>query len=219
MFNHIKKIDPIKMEVEESPIKGRFYITPEGHKYPSITTLLGSKDKPWLKEWRESLGEKRAQKETKRAADRGNAIHDMAEKYLLNEEKPTEGHTFENIGMFNALKLSLKKVNNVYALEIPLYSDTLKIAGRVDCIAEYDGVLSVIDFKTSTNIKTKEMIEDYYLQATAYAIMFHEMYDIQIDQVVILIATEKGLMPSLFRGKVEDYIRPLIERINTYYTK
>jgi len=224
VFIHINQIAPLDLKVLEGP-KGRFYVTPEGNKYPSITTVLGAKEKPWLADWRSSLGEERADKETKRTAARGTAVHAMIEAYLQNEEVPANAAKLKNvpialehIGEFNSAKLFLKKINNIMLQEQPLYSDTLKVAGRVDCIAEYCGVLSVIDFKTSTNNKSEYMVQDYFLQTAGYALMFHERYNIQIDQVVIIMTVEKGAVPLVFRKQVADYLEPLCERINTYHT-
>lgn len=216
MFVHNDTISHKAISVQDTP-KGRYYTTPQGAVYPSITTLLGHKEKPWLQEWRTSLGEVAANKEMQRAADRGTAVHFMAEKYLNNHPNPTENQPKETAAEFHSLKLLLKKVNNIYAQEIPLYSNILKVAGRADCIAEWDGVLSVVDFKTSTNDKYKQMIEDYYLQTTAYALMFDEVYNIQIDNIVIVMSVEKGIVPLVFKAQVETWIEPLIERINTFY--
>jgi genome maintenance exonuclease 1 len=216
MFVHNDLATPVELRVQNGPA-GRFYITPMGNKYPSITTLLGQKEKPWLEDWRNSLGTEKADKETARAADRGDAVHAMVEKYLNNDLTPTEGYLPEHIAEFNAMRLRLKRVSNIYLQEAALYSETLKIAGRVDCIGDWDGVLSIIDFKTSTNNTSHMMIEDYYLQTTAYALMFQEMYDIQIDNIVIVMSVEKGIIPLIFKQKVEDWIEPLITRINTYY--
>jgi genome maintenance exonuclease 1 len=224
VFTHTNQYTPLDLKVIEGP-KGRFYITPEGNKYPSITTVLGAKDKPWLTEWRNSLGEQKADKETKRTAQRGTAVHAMIEAYLQNEEVPANATKLKNIPIalndiaeFNSTKLFLKKINNIALQESPLYSDVLKVAGRVDCIAEYDGVLSVLDFKTSTNSKTEHMAQDYFLQTAGYALMFHEQYNVQIDQLVIIMTVEKGAVPLVFRKQVADYFEPLCERINTYHT-
>lgn len=195
----------------------RWYKTPEGNLYPSVTTVLGHKEKPWLKEWRNMLGDKKADKESKRCADRGEAVHLMAEHYLDNKEDVTKGHQPDHIKMFNQLKPRLNNITDIYAQEIPLYSDTLKIAGRVDLVGTYDGILSIVDFKTSNNNKDTSMVEDYFLQETAYAIMFEELYGIQIDQIVTIIAVEKGLVPLVFKKDVENYFKPLVERINTFY--
>lgn len=216
MFIHTNQITPVDLKVVQGP-KGRFYTTPNGDKYPSITTLLGDGDKPWLTEWRNSLGEQKADKETRRTAARGTAVHLMVERYLNNDDQPTKDQAYNHVAEFNSVKLNLNKINNIACQETALYSDTLKVAGRVDCIADYDGTLSVIDFKTSTNSKQEKMVQDYFLQCAAYALMFHEQYGIQIDQIVVIMSVEKGL-PMVFKKKVEDYIAPLCERINTYYT-
>ena len=217
MFIHTNQITPVKLKVIQGP-QGRFYVTPEGKKYPSITTLLGDQEKPWLEDWRQSLGEKKASKETKRTAARGEAVHLMIERHLENDPEPTKEQDASHVAEFKSLKFRLKKINNIICQETALYSDVLQVAGRVDCIAEYDGILSVIDFKTSTNSKSEHMVQDYFLQGAAYATMFHEMYDIQIDQVVVIMSVEKGL-PMMFKKPVDDYLAPLCERINTYYTK
>jgi genome maintenance exonuclease 1 len=216
VFTHTKDIKPIELKVSTGP-KGRFYVTPDGAKYPSITTVLGSGEKPWLVEWRNSLGHVKADKETKRTADRGTAVHLMAEHHLQNNPNPTNDQQDSHISEFKKIKVFLKKIDNIVCQEIALYSDTLQVAGRVDCIAEYDGVLSVIDFKTSTNSKNDTMVEDYFLQTSAYAVMFQEQYGIEINQVVIIMSVEKGL-PMVFKRSVDDYLAPLCKRINTYYT-
>lgn len=216
MFVHNNLVTPVELKVENTP-KGRFYTTPLGNRYPSITTLLGQKEKPWLEDWRNSLGAEKADKETKRAADRGEAVHAIIEKYLKNDPFPSRGHLPEHVAEFNTVRLRLKSVSNIYLQEAALYSETMKVAGRVDCIGDWNGTLSIIDFKTSTNDKNVHMITDYYLQTTAYALMFEEMYDIKIDNIVILMSVEKGIVPLVFTEKVDNWIEPLITRINTYY--
>lgn len=218
MFTHTP-VEELKLQVIQSNTVGRLYVTPNGNKYPSITTVLGDGDKPWLTAWRESLGEKRAAKETKRTADRGEAVHLMIENYLKNDSNPTKNQKQEHITEFNSIRLRLKKVDKILLQEGALYSDILRVAGRVDCVGEYDGVLSIIDFKTSTNDKSESMIEDYFLQATAYALMFEEQYGINIEQVVIMMTTERGIIPLVFKKQIHEYVEPLVQRINTYYTK
>jgi genome maintenance exonuclease 1 len=142
----------------------------------------------------------------------------MMERYLNNEPDPTHGFTFEHIPSFNNLKMYATRINNILGQEVALYSDQLKIAGRCDVIAEYQGVLSVIDFKTSTNSKDVALIEDYFLQCTAYALMFLEMFDINIDQIVVMIAVEKGI-PLIYKRNIDDYISPLFKRIKQYHSK
>lgn len=218
MFTHLKTINPVELKTVEGP-KGRFYITPEGNKYPSITTILGAGDKPWLQEWRAGMGFEKADKEMKRAADRGTAVHAMVEKHLDNDPTPTAGHSHEHIPDFNMLRIPLRKVNNILTQESALWSDVMRCAGRVDCVGEYKGKLAIIDFKTSTNNKNEAMVQDYYLQTTAYALMFQERYGIQIDDLVILMSVERGAVPLVFQQPIEPYIEPLLNRINTYHTK
>jgi len=216
LFKHINvpKFDELKSESINSQ---RWYTTPAGGKYASVTTILGHKEKPYLKEWQLSLGIEKAKKETKRCCDRGEAVHSMAEKYLNNDENHKVGYHPSDVAMFNQLRLKLNKINNIRVQEIPLFSDVLKIAGRVDCIGEMDGVLSIIDFKTSNGIKTDEMVHDYKLQCTMYSLCWYEMFGEFIEDFAILIAVERGCAPLVFKGKVKDYIPEVNERINTFY--
>lgn len=197
----------------------RHYITPDGNKYPSVTTVLGAKEKQAIVDWRNSLGQAKADKETQRAADRGSATHELIEKYLKNEPYPdfTRGYKPEYVARFNQLKLRLNKINNIRAQEAALYSDTLKLAGTVDCVAEYEGRLAIVDFKTANNNKSKEMIEDYFLQCTAYAIMWHELTDEPIENITVLISVEKGMVPMVFNETIDKYVAPLLKRVNEYY--
>lgn len=219
-FNHTAKIILPELKVKTSPSGERFYRTPEGNWYPSITTILSAEEKPWLIDWRNSLGDKRADKEQKRCAERGEAVHLMCERYLNNEldvDNIRKDFKQEHIVGFNQMKLLLNKVDNIKAQEVALYSDRLRVAGRTDCIGEYNGTLSVIDFKTSNQNKSREMIEDYFLQSTAYALMWHERTGEPIETIVILMSVEKGIMPLKFVEKIDKYIKPLLKRINTYH--
>ncbi|RKZ93891.1 MAG: hypothetical protein DRQ46_10840 [Gammaproteobacteria bacterium] len=216
MFNYVDIPTLPDLKVESSATGRRFYITPNGDKYPSITTVLGAKEKPHLAKWRHMLGDKKADKETKRCADRGTAIHDMCEKYLLNVEAPTKNHTAEHIRGFNQLKFRLNKINNIRAQEIALFNDYLKVAGRVDCIGEYDGVLCIIDFKTSNNNKDRGMIDDYFKQCTFYALAWEEMTGELIEDIVILMSVEKGMVPMVHKAKIEDWIPSLLKDIHNF---
>jgi genome maintenance exonuclease 1 len=217
MFTHLNTITTVELKTIEG-IKGRQYITPLGAKYPSITTVLGQQEKPHLKSWRANLGEAAADKETKRAADRGSAVHLMIERFLNNDPDPTAGQHLDHITEFNSLRLHLKKINNIITQESALWSDEMKVAGRVDCCGEFERKLSIIDFKTSTNNKSEAMIQDYWLQTTAYALMMHERYDIKIDNIVIIMSVERGAVPLIFKKQVDEFIEPLLKRINTYHT-
>jgi genome maintenance exonuclease 1 len=207
-------LGPIEREQRGSQ---RWYRCPNGEAYPSITTVLGHGDKPWLENWRNMLGDAKADREQKRCAQRGTAVHEMAEKYLMNDKNPTKGYKAEHARLFNQIKVRLNKINNIRAQELFMYSEQLRLAGTVDCIGEYDGTLSVIDFKTSNNNKDESMVQDYFLQCTAYAIMYFELFDEPIEDIAVVIAVEKGMMPMVYRRKIDDYVGPLLDRINTFY--
>lgn len=204
------------------PVKGmRFYETPDGKFYPSITTILGStqpeEKKKALESWRNALGHAKADKKTKDAADNGTAMHLLIERFLKGEEL-FQGEIFsqENIKYFNALKLKLKKIDEVWGQEIPLASHLLEVAGRCDCVGVYKGEPCIIDFKTSTRLKSKDKIHDYYLQLCAYAIMHNETYNTNISRGVILMSSDGGF-PQEFTVDLTEYVQPLIERVELFY--
>ena len=183
----------------------RLYETPEGNKYPSITTVLSVRNKKGLFEWRKRVGEDVANYVARKAANRGTSVHHMCEDYLNNDfDEEKHKKKFLPYVLFNQLRESvLQKVDNIYAQECGLYSDKYKVAGRVDCIAEYDGKLSIIDFKTSSKERSDEWNESYYIQASAYAEMFEERTGIAINQVVILVVTEDGVVQEFVKNKTE----------------
>lgn len=200
----------------------RFYQLPSGLFLPSVTTVLNYGDKPWLEDWKTRLGPNKAAQEQKRCADRGTLIHTMCEEFIQNKpvDDIVKDHPREYLKLFHQMRYAInKRINNIHLQEKVLFSDTLGIAGRVDLIAEYDGVLSVIDFKTSTNLKDGHNIENYFKQCTAYAVMVEEMYDIHIQDVVVMISNEKDIMAQVFKRSITDYIQPLKQSINTFYTK
>ena len=218
MFIHTNV--PKFAELRTQTINGlRWYSTPGGDVYPSITSVLGVKEKPHLEAWRNRLGVDKAAAETKRCADRGTAIHLMAERFINNESDYLKDQPSEYIRLFNQLKMSLKRINNVRIQEVPLYSDELMVAGRTDCIAEYDNVLSVIDFKTSNNNKDELMIEDYFIQETFYALAYYEQFGEEIQQIVTLMTVERGAVPLVFKKPIKPYIIPLQRRIDYFYDK
>lgn len=212
-------------ELSTTSLKGlRLYETPNGQFYPSITTVLGEtqpvEKRDALRKWQLSLGLEEANRRTKDAADRGTAVHLLIERYLKKEELIPTGEKFkpEDVNMFNALKLKLNSIKEVWGQEVALYSDELQLAGRCDCIGVYKGKPSIIDFKTSGKIKTTHQIEDYRLQLCAYAIMHNELFDTKIEDGVILMTSEAGF-PQEFSVKLADYVEPLKKRINEFYTK
>jgi len=182
----------------------RFYVTPDGNSYPSITTVLSLQDKPGLKKWRDGVGEKEAKRISKESMRIGTAVHQMAEFYLSNYIIKLKNEEKKIVDTFNRLRFLLGNINNIVGVEIPLFSDLLRVAGTTDCIAEYNGQLSVIDFKTSRKPKKEEWIDDYYMQTFAYKLMFEEMTGIEIQQIVILVACVESFDVQVFKKPAKD---------------
>ena len=181
---------------------------------------LSVRNKKGLFEWRKRVGDDVANYVARKAANRGTAVHHMCEDYLNNDfDEEKHKKKFLPYVLFNQLKESvLQKVDNIYAQECGLYSDKYKVAGRVDCIAEYDGKLSIIDFKTSSKERSDDWNESYYIQASAYAEMFEERTGITIDQVVILVVTEDGVVQEFVKNKTE-YLPLLSDVIKEWKVK
>jgi genome maintenance exonuclease 1 len=211
MFKRIA-ID-LKIPEAETTGHGRFYRTPEGNLYPSVTTVMSHASKESIKAWRERVGEEEANKISNQAATRGTKIHDLCENVLLNNDIDTNNLSLLDKQMWDRFcpaVLDPLILNNIHALEDPLYSDHLRMAGRVDCIAEWEGKLSVIDFKTSRKSKKKEWIDNYFMQCTSYAIMFEEMTGIPVPQIVVAIAVEDEF-PQVFVEKRDNYVTKLLD--------
>ena len=215
MFNHVQISLP---EVTTETInRKRFYVTPEGEKYPSITTVLSTRKKEGLFEWRKRVGNDVANYVARTSASRGTKVHHMCEDYLNNEfDEEKHKKDFLPFCLFNQLKDQvLCNLDNIYAQEAGLYSDKYKVAGRVDCVAEYKDTLSIIDFKTSSRERSDDWNENYYIQGSAYAEMFEERTEMKIDQVVILVVTEDGTVQEFVKSK-QDYLPMLEESINAW---
>ena len=215
MFNHITTALP---ELTTETInRKRFYVTPEGEKYPSITTVLSNRNKEGLFEWRKRVGNDVANYVARTSASRGTKVHHMCEDYLNNEfDEEKHRKDFLPFCLFNQLKdQALLNVNNIYAQEAGLYSDKYRVAGRVDCIAEYKNTLSIIDFKTSSRERNDDWNENYYIQTAAYAEMFEERTGLKTDQIVILVVTEDGTVQEFVKNK-QDYLPMLEESMNEW---
>ena len=200
----------------------RYYITPEGKEYPSITTVLSNRGKEGLFEWRNRVGHEVANYISGKAAKRGTAVHHMCEEYLNNVSFIQDDWWLEKqknflpFCLFNQLRNGvLQRINNIHAQECGLYSDKYGVAGRVDCIAEYNRVLSIIDFKTSTSERNDKYNENYYIQTAAYAEMYEERTGIPTDQIVILVVTEDGQVQEFIKSK-QEYLPLLEEAINEF---
>jgi genome maintenance exonuclease 1 len=218
----LKKSEKLNFDLTaQNSSSGRLYKTPSGEKYPSVTTILSSYGKKELFEWRERVGAEEANRIAAKASRRGTALHTVCEKYLLNELTgmkiasmiPSTKELF-----FKMKSLLDENITTVYCLEQALYSDRMRIAGRVDCIAEWNGKISVVDFKSSTNQKKKEKIGNYFMQCTAYALMYEEIVGVPIEQIVVLIGTENG-PGQVFVESKNDYIEELKKYVGKYHDR
>jgi len=213
-FIHESVLEDI--ELESINVDGkRFYLTPDGEKYPSITTVLSSYNKKSIYEWRKRVGDKEANKISTKASRRGTKVHKLCENYLNNLNINLNDFTPDNIEMFNTIKPILNEIDIVYAQEKTLFSHHLKTAGRVDCIARFMGKKTVIDFKTSSKPKRKDWIENYFMQGAGYSVMWEEMTKIPISNIAIIIAVD-GEEPQLFMEKRDNWIEKFIELRENY---
>lgn len=193
----------------------RYYTSPSGKRLPSVTTVVGAMKKQSIMEWRNRVGEVEANRVSKLATGRGNRVHALAERYLKNEKIEWIREMPDAVEMFRTLISHTHRINNIHYIEQALWSESIGLAGRVDLIAEWDGVLSVIDFKTSKRLKDREDIFDYFAQCTAYSGMYEERVGIPIEQLVIVMAVENE-ETLIFIEKTEDHINTLIEHISFY---
>ena len=214
MANFIELDESKLPKTKGKRIDGMRFYEVDGKAFPSITTVLGAIPKPGLDAWRKSVGEEAAKWEMNRAARRGSAVHTLVEQYLKGETPAIRDVL--PLGMFRLLKPYLDQVDNIHCLEQIMYSKKLTIAGQVDCIAEYNGKLSVIDFKTANKERVDSWNENYYIQCTAYAHMYEELFGTPIDQIVILQAGEDGSAKSFIKNKA-DYKDKLEKAIKDFY--
>jgi genome maintenance exonuclease 1 len=202
--------------IAESTSSGRKYATPDGSRYPSVTTVLSILSEESIQKWRHRVGAEEANKISHRASTRGTAVHDVIEKYLANDENAFEGRMPHIINNFNSVKSVLdSRIGKIYMQEAALYSEHLGLAGRVDCIAEFDGVISIIDWKTSGKLKSKKWIENYFIQESAYAIMFEERTGIPIVNLVTVIVVDNE-EPQVFVEHRDNWTDKLLETISEY---
>lgn len=213
-FEHVDV--ELKEMVAETTESGRVYKTPEGIGLPSITTVLSILSRDSIAKWRARVGEAEANKISYRASTRGTAVHEIIEKYIDNDENYKDGYTPDIISSFIAVKSILdSRIGRVFAQEAPLYSNHLGVAGRVDCVAEFDGKLSIIDFKTSLKPKRLEWIKNYFMQESAYAIMWEERTGMPITQLVTIISVDNA-EPQVFIEHRDNWVRPLRDTIAQY---
>tara|TARA_Y100001963_G_scaffold150038_1_gene230474 strand:+ start:197 stop:868 length:672 start_codon:yes stop_codon:yes gene_type:complete len=221
MFNHLEGYESVSLPTETINGK-RYYRTPDGKHYPSVTTVTGMLNAKWIKKWRKSVGEEKANKISRKAAMRGTRYHQLQEDFLnniLTEERIKEATPLD-LMMFNQTKELTSKLGDIYMLEGSMFSNELEMAGRVDCIAEFAGKVSVIDFKTSTKHKTPSKIKNYFLQETAYAKMFEENFNVPIERIVTIVAVEETGQSQLFveePGKWVDQLKDLRAQYRAEY--
>ena len=217
-FQHdLVKLTELSVKTVE---RGRFYETPDGQSYPSVTTVTALEGRDNIQAWRKRIGEKKADEISKAAMMTGTRVHKLAEMYLRNEVFRQEdffGETLPNVQrMFEQLEILLNNnVGVIKAIEAPLYSHSLRVGGRVDLIAEWDGELSIIDFKTSKKPKREDWIKAYYMQSCAYARMFEELTNITVRKVVIAIAVDNH-QSQVFTADSEEYIQEFIDLRKKY---
>ena len=213
-FNFIEIDKNLLPDTKGRRIDGHRFYEIEGKNYPSVTTVLNIRKSEGLKQWRNNVGNEVANWEMRRAANRGKATHTLVEEYLKGET-PSERGVLP-LGLFKLLKPYVDQINNVHCLETIMYSHKLTIAGQVDCVAEYNGELSVIDFKTANKAREEGWIDNYFLQTTAYAVMYEEIFKKPIKQIVVLIAAEDGTV-NCFKKEKKDFIEPLGKAIEDFY--
>jgi|TARA_A200000159_G_scaffold90430_1_gene83955 genome maintenance exonuclease 1 len=214
MFNHV----PVELQEMNAVTTdtGRKYMTPEGVDLPSITTVLSILSRDSIAKWRKRVGEEVANQISTRASGRGTRVHEIIEKYIDNDPNFKDGYTPDIIQSFLAVQNILDdRIGNVYAQEAPLYSNHLGVAGRVDCVADFDGKRSIIDFKTSMKPKKLDWIKNYFMQESAYAIMWEERTGQPITQLVTIISVDNA-DPQVFVEHRDNWVRPLRDTIKQY---
>jgi len=192
-------------------------VTPEGNAYPSVTTVLKEHSREGIAKWRKKVGDKKADHISRTANVRGTAVHDALERYIKNEENASRGMMPNAKSVYIHMKKVVDDhIDNIHCLETPLYSDKLKLAGTVDCIAEYDGKLTVIDFKTSLKLKKKQWVQAYFMQLAAYATMYTEHTGMEITNGVIIVGVDNVNFAQIFKINPLEYVDPLVEYIDKY---
>jgi len=218
LFNHVGEIEPIEMSAEMVDGK-RMYLTPEGFKFPSVTTVISNNAKKMagIARWRARVGEAKANAKSARATGRGTKYHSIAEDYFNNNLDLKKYSKFPlPVLMFQHSRPVLDRINNIYLQEAALYSKHLELAGRVDCIAEFDGVLSIIDFKTAEEPKREAYLYDYFVQETAYACMLQENYGLSVKQLVTIVACENGETQVVVHPPKKEFFMKLMSYIDEY---
>ena len=215
-FNYLTNMPEMKSLAVEEINGSRYYISPNGIKLPSMTTVLGHFKKAQIIEWRNRVGSKEADLITNRASVRGTKFHSLLESYLKNEQNIFEGVMPDMRQAFTDIRSTIDKINNIHYIEAPLYSEVLGVAGRTDVIGEYEQIPSIIDFKTSLREKREQWISNYFEQGTGYSLMYEELTGFQINQIVIIISVDGLDQPQVFVKDRINYIDSLMTKIEAY---
>jgi genome maintenance exonuclease 1 len=215
MFNHLDNVLP---QLERETIDGvRYYSVPDEDqllKLVSITSVTSHFNKEIFVKWRKKVGTEEADRITKAATSRGTDLHTLVENYLYNRDLPPVQPISDFL--FKIAKSELNRINNIYCLEGALYSKQLGVAGTTDCIAEFDGELAIIDFKTSKKPKPRDWIENYFVQAMFYGMALYEMTDIRVKKLVIIMACENGECVVYEERDLNKYMKLVVEYIKKF---
>jgi len=218
MFNWLYHEEDLQIpQLKATERNGMRFYERDGKFYPSVTTVTGIRSKKAIMEWRNRVGEEVATRESGRATARGSVYHEIVEHYLRNNYNASEWQNkiIPNM-LFRVSKRELDRIGNIHCMETALYSDFLGLAGRVDCIAEYDGILSVIDFKTSNKTKKIDWIENYFVQCCAYATMYYELTEREVKQLVVIIANEAGGTQVFIKKDIDEQLALLKEYMTEF---
>ena len=220
IYNLKKRFEHVKVDIgyedldAETTSSGRTYNTPNGKSYPSVTTVLSILNEHIIQAWRDRVGEEEANRISSRASNRGTRVHSIVEKYLNNEDT-TDFLPHIRQSLENLKPVLDENITTIYGLEVPLFSEHLGVAGRCDCVAEFNGVPSIIDFKTSRYIKKKEKISNYFAQGAAYSIMWEERTGLTAPNIVVIMDVDHE-KPLVFVEHRDNYTKLLNDTINEY---
>ena len=214
MFLHNYTFENIP-KLASKKIDGFRYYSVNDQMYPSVTSVLSLLSKDSIQAWRDSIGHDVANFESRRAAMRGMAFHRICEDYLCNKNISDHKKKILPFGLFNLVKSEIDRIDNICGMETTLFSHSLKLAGRVDCVAEFDNVLSVIDFKSANKSKTPEILEGHLLQETAYAMMWSELTKTRVEQIVTIVSCENGDSQTIIE-KPSYYVDRLLQCIENF---
>ena len=215
-FNHVGPAKEIVELDSRTTPKGRFYKAPNGKWYPSVTTVTGHKAIEGIKKWEQRVGWTKAESIRRSSSWRGTKFHGIVEEYFKgNLEKVKESKGLPSY-LFGFARETLDRIDNIHCIEAPLFSDDLCLAGRVDCIAEFDGELAIIDFKTTGTLKKEDWLHKYFVQEAAYAYMYYERTGVEVKKLVTLSVAEDGQTQVVQKYDKIPYVDTLCQWIKDY---